>query len=166
MRREPDGSWTSDQAGVQVRIAFAPRNDFGVLDHTVTLPDGGIAHVPMRVIANGAGTEVIFTLLRQPEMTDETFAADAAWVERDLGRLREVVEQKIATLAVDEKDSGHSVVEGRSVIQRHLNSLDWVALNIVSDLRNLLLNIFAEIVVIVIGNVNNTAYPFTGVVGK
>ena len=65
-------------------IAFTPRNGFGVLDHQVTLENGAKIEVPMRVIANGEGGEVLFTLFRQPDMTSETFAGDAAWVERDL----------------------------------------------------------------------------------
>src|SRR2546430_8233611 len=33
-------------------------------------------YIPMRVIANGAGSEVLFTLFRLPDTTDETFARD------------------------------------------------------------------------------------------
>jgi hypothetical protein len=36
----------------------------------------------MRVIANGTGSEVLFTLFRLPDMTVEAFARDAEWVER------------------------------------------------------------------------------------
>jgi hypothetical protein len=35
---------------------------------------------------------VQFTLFRVPGMTDEKFAADAQWVERDLGKLKALVE--------------------------------------------------------------------------
>jgi len=46
----------------------------------------------MRVIANGTGSEVIFTLFRLPEMTAEDFARDAEWVERDLRALKALLE--------------------------------------------------------------------------
>ena len=36
----------------------------------------------MLAIANGKGSEIIFTLIRQPEMSDEKFAEDAKWVEK------------------------------------------------------------------------------------
>ena len=45
-----------------------------------------------RVIADGAGSEVLFTLFRLPDTTDETFARDAEWVERDLRALKALLE--------------------------------------------------------------------------
>lgn len=47
----------------------------------------------MRVVPNGDGSEVVFTLFRQPGMTDEQFAADAAWVAKDLAALKAVFER-------------------------------------------------------------------------
>lgn len=79
------GAWTAQQEGVgAVRIDFTPPNVFGILDHRVTLPDGGTVIVPMRAMANGDGTEVIFTLFRQPGMDDATWKRDEEWVKRDL----------------------------------------------------------------------------------
>ena len=47
----------------------------------------------MRVVANGTGAEVMFTLLRTPGMTEDAFAADAAAVERDLKALKALLER-------------------------------------------------------------------------
>lgn len=71
---------------------FVPRNELGVLDHAVRLPSGVEVFVPMRVVPNGDGSEVIFTLFQAPGMSDEKFAEDAAMVERDLRTLRRVLE--------------------------------------------------------------------------
>jgi hypothetical protein len=49
----------------------------------------------MRVIANGEGSEVFFTLIRQPEMSGEKFAQDAQWVEKDLGILKGFLEKDL-----------------------------------------------------------------------
>jgi hypothetical protein len=87
-----DGAWTAQTPLGPVSIAFTPRNGFGVVDHQVTLGSGVKIEVPMRVIANGNGSEVLFTLFRQPDMTPETFAGDAAWVERDLASLKALLE--------------------------------------------------------------------------
>jgi hypothetical protein len=76
----------------KVRIRFAERNDFGVLDHDVTLASGQTVHNPMRVVANADGSELVFTLFRRPEMSDDEFAADASAVERDLAALRRLLE--------------------------------------------------------------------------
>ena len=76
--------------GVEVR--FAPPNPFGVADHDVTLPDGTVVANPMRVIADGDGCEVVFTLRRQPGSGDEAYAADAAAVRADLATLAQRLE--------------------------------------------------------------------------
>jgi hypothetical protein len=74
------------------KVRFTGRNAYGVLDHTVELPDGTEVHVPMRTVANGTGTEVLFTLFRVQGMSDEKFAADAQWVTRDLNALKALLE--------------------------------------------------------------------------
>ncbi|PRP96236.1 SRPBCC family protein [Enhygromyxa salina] len=48
------------------RVRFTPVNELGVLDHRVTLPDGTVVHNALRVVPNGDGAEVMFTLIRQP----------------------------------------------------------------------------------------------------
>jgi hypothetical protein len=83
-----------DPALGAVGVEFAPLNEFGVLDHVVTLPSGETFYNPMRVVPAGRGRsmcEVVFTLRRQPEMSDEQFEADAAAVTADLERLRELL---------------------------------------------------------------------------
>jgi hypothetical protein len=75
-----------------MRVRFSPRNDYGVVDHWVFLPTGQMVAIPLRVIANGNGSEVTLTLFRLPEMDDATFARDADWVRRDLTRLKDVLE--------------------------------------------------------------------------
>src|SRR3989344_5395951 len=74
------------------QIRFAEKNDFGVLDHYVKLASGVEVYVPMRVVPNGSGSEVIFTLFKTPEMSDKQFAEDAGMVERDLKTLKSVLE--------------------------------------------------------------------------
>ena len=46
----------------------------------------------MRAIANGTGSEVIFTLFRLPDTTADAFARDAEWVERDVLALKAPLE--------------------------------------------------------------------------
>ena len=50
--------------------------------------NGTEIHVPLRVIANGHGAEVMLTLFRQPGMDDEMFARDVKWITRDLRALK------------------------------------------------------------------------------
>jgi len=56
------------------------------------LPDGQSVLNPMRVVANGDGSEVMFTLFQLPGMSEEQFATDAGMVEADLRTLKTVLE--------------------------------------------------------------------------
>jgi hypothetical protein len=87
------GDWIADTSMGHARFRFAPVNTFGVLDHDVELPSGTF-HNPMRVIPNGAGCEVLFTLVQLPGISDEQFQADIDTVRADLYRLRTVMEQR------------------------------------------------------------------------
>ncbi len=86
--------WVSHTEQGAVWVRFVRRNDLGVLDHHVTLPGGEVVYVPMRVVANGAGSEVSFTLFRLAGVTGEEFEADAAAVERDLKALKLLLEAR------------------------------------------------------------------------
>ena len=91
VERSGDG-WIVQSPQGPARLRFAPRNAFGVLDHYVSPAPGVEVYVAMRVVANGEGSEVIFTLFRQREMSDAQFAEDAALVRRDLDALRDLLE--------------------------------------------------------------------------
>lgn len=91
--RQLDGQWVADTPQGPVTIRFVPPNPFGVLDHYVGPSRGVEIHVPMRVVPNGAGSELLFTVFRSPGMSDEDFARDVGMVERDLQNLRQVLEQ-------------------------------------------------------------------------
>ena len=56
------------------------------------MPSGETIYNPMRVIPDGTGCEVVFTLRRLPGMSDEDFARDAGLVAADLARLTQVLE--------------------------------------------------------------------------
>jgi hypothetical protein len=77
-------TWTTAGPTGTIRIRFTDHNPFGVMDHYVDTGKGPEVYVPLRVIANADGTEVLLTLFRQPDMSEEQFAADAEWVKRDL----------------------------------------------------------------------------------
>jgi hypothetical protein len=90
--RQEGADWVADGPDGRAILRFAARNDFGVLDHTVILGSGAEIQVPVRVVANGSGCEVMFTLFRQPGMTDAIFARDAEWVAKDLATLKALLE--------------------------------------------------------------------------
>src|SRR3954470_16183317 len=74
------------------QVAFAPHNEFGVLDHVVTTASGQTVAVPMRVTPDGAGAEVVFTVRRLPGMTEADLDRDVGLVAADLATLKRVLE--------------------------------------------------------------------------
>ncbi len=90
---EPDGAeWKAQGPEGAIRIRFSGHNEFGVMDHWVDLGGGRVVYVPLRVVANEEGSEVMLTLFRQPEMDAQKFADDEAWIRRDMAALKALAE--------------------------------------------------------------------------
>lgn len=90
--RQEGEHWIAQGAEGTVRICFSAHNAYGVMDHWVETESGDSVHIPLRIVENGDGAEVLLTLFRQPGMDDERFETDAAWVRRDLEKLKHLVE--------------------------------------------------------------------------
>jgi hypothetical protein len=86
------GDWIVETSEGPVKLRFVDRNVLGVLDHIVTLPTGLEIYNPMRVIPNGSGSEVVFTLFQTENLSDKQFADDAELVKNDLLTLRRLLE--------------------------------------------------------------------------
>ena len=85
-------AWVAETPQGPVRVRFTEPNRFGVLDHYASPAAGGEVYIPMRAVAHGTGTELLFTLFRQPGWSDEQFDQDAASVGRDLRALKALLE--------------------------------------------------------------------------
>jgi hypothetical protein len=90
-RRSGD-AWILETGQGEMVLRMAPQNPFGIVDNFVKLPDGTEVVNPVRVVANGDGSEVLFTLFRQPGWSEGQFAEDAATVEADLQALKRALE--------------------------------------------------------------------------
>lgn len=88
-----DGRWYAESPMGRIEIVMAPENDFGVLDHEVITADGTVMANPMRVVPDGEGSELIFTVRRR-ELSDEEFEKDAAAVLADLLTLKTIMEEQ------------------------------------------------------------------------
>ncbi|SMG40409.1 SRPBCC family protein [Agreia pratensis] len=88
--REGDTLWVESPMG-RVSVRFVEPNEFGILDHDVTLPSGVSVTNPVRVMSHPDGAEIVFTV-RQLDLTDDEFERDAVTVGEDLDRLRRLVE--------------------------------------------------------------------------
>nr|WP_213814928.1 SRPBCC family protein [Glaciihabitans sp. dw_435] len=89
-----DGQWIADTSMGRIFVVMVGQNEFGVLDHFVTLPDGHMVYNPMRVTSIGESSEVVFSLRRETGMSDDVFAADVAAVRSDLVSLKTILERQ------------------------------------------------------------------------
>lgn len=71
--RRAHADWMVDTAHGEVAVRLSERNSFGVLDYSVRRPDGITAYVPLRVVANDSGCDLVLTLFR-PDLQDKKFA--------------------------------------------------------------------------------------------
>ena len=91
--RKVSSDWLMETNAGPMRVRFVPPNDFRVADHFVSPAPGVEIHVPLRVLQNGSGSEVVFTLFRSPDMPSEKFAEDLRLVTQDLQTLKRVLEK-------------------------------------------------------------------------
>ena len=88
-----DDKWVAESPMGKVDVRFVDPNELGVLDHDVTMETGDTVHNPVRVLPRpDGGSEVVFTLFRRPEMSDEELERDAATVMKDLRALKTLLE--------------------------------------------------------------------------
>jgi hypothetical protein len=96
IRKAGGGGWLAETTMGALKVRFAPENEFRVADHYVTLSSGEEIQNPIRVLPNGAGSEVVFMVFRRPGMSDEDFRADWGTVQRDLDALKRVLAKSSA----------------------------------------------------------------------
>ena len=88
-----NGDWVADSPMGRIKIKFADKNTFGILDHDVTLPSGETFYNPMRVFPNKDGSELVFTLYQRPGMSDKDFSRDEDQIIADMEKLKSLIEK-------------------------------------------------------------------------
>ena len=91
--KKSDTIWNAETDLGNIEIEFVAKNEFGIIDHIVTLPEGAKIKNVLRVIENGDGSEVVFTLFRLAEKTEKEFNDDANLVAKDLKTLKNILEK-------------------------------------------------------------------------
>jgi hypothetical protein len=91
--RKVGEEWIAETQEGLMNVRFSEPNSLGVLDHWVSPSSEIEIYIPLRIIPNGNGCELILTLFRLPGMSDEKFSADAEWVMRDLNAAKHMLER-------------------------------------------------------------------------
>ena len=92
VRRTAERDWTLETDAGRMQVHFVEENTVGVLDHEVTLDSGLTVFNGMRVLANGAGSELVMVLFQQPAVSTADFERDVEAVRDDLARIKEAAE--------------------------------------------------------------------------
>ncbi|MEI8175417.1 MAG: SRPBCC family protein [Candidatus Omnitrophota bacterium] len=87
------GAWIIETAQGPLKLRIAKKNRYGILDHYISQASAAEVFVPLRVMPNGKGSEVVFTLFQRPGMTDKDLRKDAGLVRKDLLTLKRVMER-------------------------------------------------------------------------
>ncbi|UDQ80440.1 polyketide cyclase [Erwinia rhapontici] len=89
---EPDGNgWKGRGPQGPVKVRFTEHNPFCIMDHYIDSGYSKEIFVPMRIVANEEGSQVLITVFRQPLLSDEKFAQELEWVKRDLQALHKLL---------------------------------------------------------------------------
>jgi hypothetical protein len=101
-----ENDWATTTRSGRVILRFAPRNEYGVLDHQLILEGKAPISTPMRLIENDEGCEIIYTQFQRPGMSPEAFASEVEWVTSDFEALRSLLETRLADEVVFEDEDG------------------------------------------------------------
>ncbi|MEO8757453.1 MAG: hypothetical protein ABI398_06850 [Devosia sp.] len=84
--------WRADTALGDRIVRFCAPNSLGVLDHAVFREGESPVMLPMWLVADGEGCDLVFVFFRRPEMTDEQFVSAIEWINTDFLTLRSLLE--------------------------------------------------------------------------
>ena len=70
-----DNAWVIDSPMGRVTVEFASPNQFGILDHDVTLPSGEVVANPMRVIRSRSPVDSLAQLLKRAREVPSAYDA-------------------------------------------------------------------------------------------
>lgn len=73
------------------KARFSAHNEYGVMDYWIDNGFGKEIYMPMRIVPNQEGAQVLLTLFRQPFTSDEKFQQELDVLQHDLQRLYQLV---------------------------------------------------------------------------
>lgn len=91
--RISERDWNLETEAGRMKVHFVEPNSMGVLDHEVTVASGETVFNSMRVLPNGAGSELVMVVFQSPGVSTEQFDRDIQAVTDDLARLKPAAEK-------------------------------------------------------------------------
>lgn len=89
-----ENGWLFDSHQGPVKVCFSPRNDFGILDYSLTLSSGEVYQHPLRILPNGLGSEVVMTIWVANGTAHQDFLRYRQMVKEDLIAIKDFIAKK------------------------------------------------------------------------
>ena len=86
-----DGWWSFITPRGPAKLKFFEDKELGILDHKFEDEEVNW-HVPMRVVSNGDHSEVILTMFKPDEFTDEVFEERMSEMEKMMDHMKQLIE--------------------------------------------------------------------------
>ena len=87
-----DGWWSFNTPKGKARLKFNENKQFGILDPTY-IDDESKWNMPMRVIPNGEESEIVITLIKPDNVSDEQFNQRMTEIGDAFATLKELIEK-------------------------------------------------------------------------
>ena len=91
-KKNADGSWSFTTPRGPAYLKFNENKSFGILDH-VFKDNEAKWDVPMRVVSSGDESEIMITLVKPDEITDEQFNERMKEMEELVSTMKKIIEQ-------------------------------------------------------------------------
>ena len=86
-----DGWWSFSTPRGNAKLKFNENKSLGILDH-MFIDKESKWNVPMRIVSSGDESEVIITLIKPDELTDEQFNERMIEIEQVFGNMKKIIE--------------------------------------------------------------------------
>ena len=86
-----DGWWYFSTPRGNAKLKFNENKSLGILDH-MFIDKESKWDVPMRIVPSGDESEVIITLIKPDELTDEQFNERMIEIEQVFGNMKKIIE--------------------------------------------------------------------------
>ncbi|MBS3925802.1 MAG: hypothetical protein KGZ34_03820 [Nitrosarchaeum sp.] len=86
-----DGWWSFSTPRGNARLKFKENRSLGILDH-VFIDQDSQWNVPMRIVSSGEDSEIVITLIKPDELTDEQFDNRMIEIEQVFENMKKIIE--------------------------------------------------------------------------
>ena len=88
--------WVVETPAGPYAFRFCRRNRFGVLDFAMFRDGAPMVQMPVRVVANEGGTELMLTVYHLPDKAEVIHASELEWIRVDIATLKTLLEAQHA----------------------------------------------------------------------